>query len=100
MNGTDNNNFYEEQNQFTNQLSGEFFQIKRELWEDHLMNMENGVDPDDEMTLNDELANRLEDALEGFLQNFVKNGLTMRGEYLPFFKVYFHFYFIFSNIRG
>ena len=82
MFGTSNDNYYEEQEQFTNPLSAEFFQIKRELWEDHMMNMENQVDPDDEMTLNDELANKFEDALEGFLQNFVKNGLTMRGMFL------------------
>ena len=76
------NEYYQEENEFKNPLSAEFFQIKQQLYEEHYEAMEANQDMDDETTFNDDLNNRFDDALENFLQNFVKNGLTIRGKHL------------------
>ena len=85
MFGSPNEQYSEEQMDFRNPLSAEFFQTRRDLLEDHMMIMDSHLDQDDEMTLNDELANKFDDALEIFLQNFVKNGLTLRGNFFYLF---------------
>jgi hypothetical protein len=77
-----NDQYYEEESEFRNPLSAEFFQAKQELYEEHMAAMEANPEGDDETTFNDELNNRFDDALENFLQNFVKNGLTIRGNFI------------------
>jgi hypothetical protein len=79
MFNNNNQEYYGEEPLFKNPLSAEFFQIKQEIIDEHMMNMESNPDADEMTTYNDDLNNRFEEALENFLQNFVKNGLTIRG---------------------
>lgn len=72
--------YYEEAPEFKNPQSAEFFQIKSEIFREHQMGLENG-DYDEDETQNDELFIQLEEALESYLTNFVKHGLTQRGDF-------------------
>jgi hypothetical protein len=73
--------YYEEDPEFKNPQSAEFFQIRREIYNEHVMNMEQNGEFEEDMTLNEEFQIRMEEALENYLSNFTKHGLTQRGTF-------------------
>ena len=72
--------YFEGFSEFKNPLSAEFFQTRQEIFKDQMEYMEQNPGMEEETGMNEEYNIRFEEALEGFLQNFVKNGLTIRGE--------------------
>ena len=75
------NEYFEEQSEFKNNYSASLYNARQTLLEEHMVHLDqNPGREDDSTTQNDQLMNRLEDELEAFLQNFVRNGLTIRGQ--------------------
>ena len=74
--------YYNDVNDYKNPLTASFVKARQTLLEDHMMHYEQGGEYEggDSTTQKDELAMRMEEELEQFLQSFVKNGLTIRGE--------------------
>ena len=78
MYSQDNETYFEGYEEFKNPLSAELYQTYQMILSERMdyLDQNPGIEEDSQL---DDFTQRYEEAVEAFLENFVKKGLTIRG---------------------